>query len=181
VLLLLLGFSEYILQLEHFLASETIRLANMSAPDASEIRRVLQVYDQTSNMPVRQAVGMLQGITSQIAKSPAAYDLLADAGMCVGVRWGLRAALLRTMQSSSAPVVSCEQPTKSLQQQQQQQQSQIHYCTGRGSSSPECTCVCSVPARAPALSAQADQVCVQPATHHTQMPGSSTACQALKL
>lgn len=55
----------------------------MSAPDASEIRRVLQVYDQTSTMGTRQAVGALQGITKQIAKDPAAYDLLADSGICV--------------------------------------------------------------------------------------------------
>jgi hypothetical protein len=52
----------------------------MSAPDSSEIRRVLQIYDQSANVPPRQAVGMLEGITALIAKSPAAYDLLDDPG-----------------------------------------------------------------------------------------------------
>lgn len=52
----------------------------MVQPDASEIRRVLQVYDQSSNVTARQAVGMLQDITKQVAKSPEQYDLLTDPG-----------------------------------------------------------------------------------------------------
>eukprot|EP00879_Flechtneria_rotunda_P009772 GHRR01010222.1.p1 GENE.GHRR01010222.1~~GHRR01010222.1.p1 ORF type:complete len:152 (+),score=61.84 GHRR01010222.1:183-638(+) len=50
----------------------------MSAADVSEIRRVLQVYDASANASVRQALGMLQGITHQAAKDPDAYDLLTD-------------------------------------------------------------------------------------------------------
>jgi len=57
-----------------------ITLYDMAQPDTSEIRRVLQVFDQSSNVPVRQAVGMLEGITKQISKAPAAYDLLGDTG-----------------------------------------------------------------------------------------------------
>lgn len=58
-----------------------------TASDASEIRRVLQVYDQSgSGVPARQAVGMLEGITGKIAKAPAAYDLLTDPGVCLGGR-----------------------------------------------------------------------------------------------
>lgn len=53
----------------------------MGEPDVSEIRRVLQVYDQSEVAPTRQAVGMLAGITKLVAKAPAAYDLLGDPGM----------------------------------------------------------------------------------------------------
>lgn len=52
----------------------------MSSPDVSEIRRVLQVYDQIGSMPPRQALDMLEGITKLIAKSPAKYNLLEDPG-----------------------------------------------------------------------------------------------------
>lgn len=55
----------------------------MSQPDVSEIRRMLQVYDQSSTLPPRQAVTLLQGITAQIAKAPKQYDLLEDPGV-----WG---------------------------------------------------------------------------------------------
>lgn len=52
----------------------------MAKPDVSEIRRVLQVYDQSSQVGGRQAVGMLEGITKQIAADPEAFDLLDDPG-----------------------------------------------------------------------------------------------------
>lgn len=52
----------------------------MGQPDVSEIRRVLQVYDQSSQSTGRQAVGMLRGITKQVAKDPEAFDLLQDPG-----------------------------------------------------------------------------------------------------
>lgn len=52
----------------------------MGKPDVSEIRRVLQVYDQSSHAGGRQAVGMLEGITKQIAQDPESVDLLDDPG-----------------------------------------------------------------------------------------------------
>lgn len=79
-----------------------IKLNYMSAPDASEIRRVLQVYDQSANVPPRQAVGMLDGITALIAKSPAAYDLLDDPGAFGrDVRKDIRQRLTATAAPSS--------------------------------------------------------------------------------
>lgn len=48
------------------------------APDVSEIRRVLQVYDNASVVPTKQALRMLEGITKAIAKAPADFDLLDD-------------------------------------------------------------------------------------------------------
>jgi hypothetical protein len=54
------------------------------APDVSEIRRMLQVFDQSSNLPPRQAVGLLEKLTAQIAKDPSAYDLTDDPGMHMG-------------------------------------------------------------------------------------------------
>jgi hypothetical protein len=50
----------------------------MGKPDVAEIRRVLQVYDQSIQAGGRQAVGMLIGITQQVAKDPEAFDLLND-------------------------------------------------------------------------------------------------------
>lgn len=51
------------------------------APDVAEIRRVLQVYDQSSLVPARQAIGMLEGITKALAKGPGQYDLIEDPSM----------------------------------------------------------------------------------------------------
>ncbi|GBF97107.1 hypothetical protein Rsub_10118 [Raphidocelis subcapitata] len=48
--------------------------------DASEIRRVLQVYDNSGSdrVSARQAVGMLESITKQLAAAPAKFDLECD-------------------------------------------------------------------------------------------------------
>lgn len=52
----------------------------MGNPDSAEVRRILQVYDQSTQVGGRQAIGMLEGITKQIAKDPEQYDLLDDPG-----------------------------------------------------------------------------------------------------
>lgn len=47
--------------------------------DPSEIRRVLQVYDNVSSgLGARQAVGMLAGITRQCSAKPEVFDLNID-------------------------------------------------------------------------------------------------------
>ena len=48
--------------------------------DVSEIRRMLQVFDQTALAPPRQAVGMLASITKLIAAQPHEYNLTCDEG-----------------------------------------------------------------------------------------------------
>jgi hypothetical protein len=53
--------------------------------DVSEIRRILQVYDNTTNVSARQAVGMLAGITKQIAASPEKFNLNIDPSACIWV------------------------------------------------------------------------------------------------
>jgi hypothetical protein len=47
---------------------------------------MLQVFDQSSNLPPRQAVGLLEKITAQVAASPATYDLMDDPGMAFTTR-----------------------------------------------------------------------------------------------
>lgn len=49
------------------------------APDASEIRRALQVYDRSGAAGgAREALGMLAGITKEMAQDPAKFDLNID-------------------------------------------------------------------------------------------------------
>eukprot|EP00882_Tetradesmus_deserticola_P029439 GHRQ01032976.1.p1 GENE.GHRQ01032976.1~~GHRQ01032976.1.p1 ORF type:complete len:152 (+),score=77.25 GHRQ01032976.1:326-781(+) len=50
----------------------------MVQPDVAEIRKMLQVFDQSSSLSVSQAVRMLKTITRSIAKDPEAFDLLTD-------------------------------------------------------------------------------------------------------
>lgn len=50
----------------------------MVQPDAAEIRKMLQVFDQSSSLSPSQALRMLRSITRSIAKDPEAYDLLCD-------------------------------------------------------------------------------------------------------
>jgi hypothetical protein len=52
----------------------------MVQPDVAEIRKMLQVFDQSSSLSPSQAVRMLKSITRSIAKDPEAYDLLTDPG-----------------------------------------------------------------------------------------------------
>lgn len=56
----------------------------MVQPDAAEIRKMLQVFDQSSSLSPSQALRMLRSITRSIAKDPEAYDLLCDPGACLG-------------------------------------------------------------------------------------------------
>jgi hypothetical protein len=56
----------------------------MVHPDAAEIRKMLQVFDQSSSLSPSQAVRMLKSITRNIAKDPEAFDLLADPCTCEG-------------------------------------------------------------------------------------------------
>jgi len=53
------------------------------APDVGEIKRVLQVYDQSSLVPAHRAIRMLEGITKAIAKLPGDYDLTEDPSMFI--------------------------------------------------------------------------------------------------
>jgi hypothetical protein len=56
----------------------------MVQPDVAEIRKMLQVFDQSSSLSPSQAVRMLKSITRSIAKDPEAYDLLTDPGANLG-------------------------------------------------------------------------------------------------
>jgi hypothetical protein len=53
----------------------------MVQPDVAEIRKMLQVFDQSSSLSASQAVRMLKSITRNIAKDPEAFDLLTDPGV----------------------------------------------------------------------------------------------------
>jgi len=83
--------------------------------DVSEIRRILQVYDNTSMVGGRQAVGMLAGITKQIAAAPAKFDLNIDPSerLFFWQRMGAHISLA-FLQATAAVVLAHQHPTSPL-------------------------------------------------------------------